>query len=190
MKENKVFSSKIEYVDDGFRGAYSWIIEQMKKRVKAPKLDSSVYPVWAWYQWNGTNKRKPDLRYGGYLQKGEKGYRIEFEIEDDKVLLSDFQLFHHVINYWYLPRNEEDAKSFELKMKKNEIDLLDLQDFNKRSETIDDLRVDVEKSWDLIFDLEWYDEYINYPKDKKSIQATFWKLSWKQVIDVKEFIAR
>lgn len=190
LKENKLFSGNTEYVDDNFRTSYNWMINQMKNRLKGSREDLTVYPVWAWYQWNGINKRKPDLRYGAHLQRGKKGYRIEFEIEDNKVLLSDFDLFHYVINYWYLPKNEEDAKSFEVEMKKNQIDLLDLQGFNKHSEIIDDLRVKIEKSWDLIFDLSWYDRDINLPKDKKSIQATCWELRWEQIIDVKEFIAR
>jgi hypothetical protein len=190
LKENKVFSGNIEYVDYDFKRSYRWMVGQMEKRLKTPRVDLSTYPVWAWYQWNGTNKRKPDLRYTAHLPKGEKGYRVEFEIEEEAVLLSDFDLFHHVINYWYQPKGEKDDKLFELEMEKKQIELFTLQDFNKHSRVIDDLRLRIEKSWDLIFDLEWYDKYINYPKDKKSIQATFWELRWEQVIDVKGFIGR
>lgn len=190
MKENGSLRGDDNCVYNDFKMAYNWMIEQMKIRLKIKRPNDSVYPVWAWYQWCGVDKRKPDLRYSGYGEKGTKLYRIEFEIEDDQVLLSDFDLFHFVLNYWYIPKNEKEHNVFEEKMDKNSITLLDLQDFNKNSEEINSLRYKIEKSWDLIFDLDWYDEYITSPKHEKSIQAVFWELQWNQVNDIKEFIAR
>ena len=63
-------------------------------------------PIWAWYQWEGS-RRKPDLRASGYLPKGEPGVRLELRVADDRVLLSDFDLWHYVLNYWYLPKSEK-----------------------------------------------------------------------------------
>lgn len=166
------------------------MIEQMKKRLKVQMPDSAAYPVWAWYQWQSDKKKKPDLRFGGYLPRGKKGYRIEFEIEDDKVLLSDFDLFHYVLNYWYIPKNEEEDNLFDYEMEKNKIEIFDLDDFSKDSRILDELRNKVERSWDLIFHLDWYDEYVTHIKNEKAIQAAFWELRWDQVVDVKEFISR
>lgn len=79
LKENKVFSGKTEYVDDDFRRAYSWMVDQMEKRLKVSRPDISTYPVWAWYHWNGISKRKPDLRYGAHLQKGKKDIELNLK---------------------------------------------------------------------------------------------------------------
>lgn len=190
MKETGILCGNAKYVCDDFKMAYNSMIEQMKKRLKIQRPNDLAYPVWAWYQWCGENKRKPDLRYSGYAQRGTKLCRIEFEIEEDEVLLSDFDLFHHVLNYWYIPKNERDDNAFDKEMGKNNITLLDLQDFKKNSKKIDLLRNKIEKSWDLIFDIDWYDEYITSSKYEKSIQAVFWELRREQVIDIKEFIAR
>lgn len=43
---------------------------------------------------------------------------IEFEIEQDSVLLSDFELWHFVLNYWYLPSSLQDIGRFEEELKK------------------------------------------------------------------------
>ena len=48
----------------------------------------------------------------------------------------------------------------------------------------------IENSWDRIFDLDWVDEEITHPFDKKSIQATFWQLHFDQIRDVQFFTAR
>jgi hypothetical protein len=190
LKETGSLRGNANHVYDDFKMAYNWMIEQMKIRLKINMPDDLTYPVWAWYQWCNEDKRKPDLRYSGYGEKGTKLYRIEFEIEDHKVLLSDFDLFHFVLNYWYISKNEKENNVFDEEMDKNNITLLDLQDFNKKSEKINSLRDQIEKSWNLIFDLDWHDEYITSPKHEKSIQAVFWELEWEQVIDIKEFIAR
>ena len=43
----------------------------------------------------------------GHLPKGERGVRLELQVADDRVLLSDFDLWHYVLNYWYLPETRE-----------------------------------------------------------------------------------
>lgn len=73
---------------------YDWLIRQMKKRIGSPP-QGIVYPVWAWYKQNGKHK-KPDLRgeRWGYGPGDEDYTCIEFEIQDDQVLLSDFDSWH------------------------------------------------------------------------------------------------
>lgn len=190
LRQNKILRGSSEYVDDDFRRSYNWMIKQMKKRLKIPMPDESAYPIWAWYQWNGINKKRPDLRSNSYAKRGSKLYRIEFEIEDDKVVLSDFDLFHFVLNYWYLPSDEKDDNLFNDELDKNKIRYINFQTENKSSKTLNKYISKIEKSWDKIFDLDWHSEYITSPKDEKSIQATLWELQWDQVINVKEFIAK
>jgi len=40
--------------------------EQMRKRLKCV-FKKVALPLWAWCQWEGERRRKPDLRSGGHL---------------------------------------------------------------------------------------------------------------------------
>jgi len=47
-------------------------------------------------------KRMPDLRSCGHLPRGIPGIRLELEVEEERVLLSDFSMWHAVLNQTYL----------------------------------------------------------------------------------------
>jgi len=98
-----------------FLAPYTWMAGQMERRLKIPRPNKKAMPIWAWYQWEGASRCKPDLRAAGYLPRGEQGVRIELKVADDCVLLSDFDLWHYVLNYWYLPESEKDGRAFEMK---------------------------------------------------------------------------
>jgi len=95
--------------------SYDWMAEQMMRRLKTARPSTDAMPIWAWYQWEG-RRRKPDLRANGHLARGERGVRVELEVADGRVLLSDFDLWHYVLNYWYLPKSEKDGEAFEKKL--------------------------------------------------------------------------
>lgn len=71
-----------------FPKEYIWIIGQMKKRLNDY---NGEYPVWLW-------PARPDLRCSGYVTKGEKAVLLEINIPEEKVLFSDFQAWHVVLN--------------------------------------------------------------------------------------------
>ena len=100
------------FVDKHFRPAYRWMRDQMRLRL-GPPPSSNSFPLWAWYQWQGASKKRPDLRFSGHLPSGETGVLIEFLAEADEVLLSDFELWHYVLNYLYLPSSSRDEAQFD-----------------------------------------------------------------------------
>ena len=171
-------------IDNYFLAAYNWMAEQMRHRL-AVRPSETALPLWAWYQWQGQNRRKPDLRASGHLMKGERAVRIEFEIDDRVVLLSDFELWHFVLNYWYLPVSEDDGEAFEKELAKHGLSFFHTKPLPHRK-----YHERIEKSWRRIFDLDWSSEGIASPRAEKSIQATLWKLRLDQVKNVQEFIAR
>ncbi|MDH7578945.1 MAG: DUF3841 domain-containing protein, partial [Bacillota bacterium] len=186
LQRDGVYRTDPSLVDPDFLFAYQWLVDVMKQRIGNPPEDY-MFPVWAWYQWRGPKRRKPDLRSGGFIGKREKGVRIEFELEDSQVLLSDFDLWHFVLNYWYLPYNEEDHKRFEEELEKKGISY-----YNQKPLADIDAHQKIVRSWERIFDLSWVDEkgYVAYPAEEKSVQATFWELRIDQVRKVKEFRQR
>ena len=104
------------HVIQEFLGSYVWMAAQMERRLSVPRPSKSAMPIWAWYQWEGAIRRKPDLRAAGHLPEGTNGVRVECRVEDCRVLLSDFDLWHYVLNYWYLAETEIHGEAFEKKL--------------------------------------------------------------------------
>ena len=172
-------------MDEYYLAAYQWMIRQMEVR-KIRKPFDKAFPIWAWYQWNGVAKRMPDLRYRGHLSPGSRGVRIKFETDDALVLLSDFDLWHYVLNYWYLSTSMAEGNRFDRELKRIGLDYYEMkplpnEEYHRR----------IERSWEKIFDLDWVDKYrhIAHKREGKSIQATFWELKLEYVREVKEFMA-
>jgi len=169
--------------------AYAWMAKKMKHRGLVPPSEVQ-YPIWAWFQWEGKRKKR-DMRESGYSKRGDTMVQLTIEIDDDAILLSDFDLFHYVLNGWYLPKDEKDQKAFEKAYMALGFKWHDLSNFHIESQQMKALRIKIEKSWSRIFDLEQDDNaYINGYNAKKSIQATFWALKREQVIQAEPFIAK
>ena len=76
-------------VSYSFRTVYKVMMDQMTKRL--PEYRGS-YPIWCWYS------PKPDLRNKAHLPAGTRGALIEIEVEVSRVLLSDFNSWHLILN--------------------------------------------------------------------------------------------
>lgn len=170
--------------EPSFRDAYAWMAAQMRVRLGPPPARCRM-PVWAWYQWSGCARRKPDLRAAGHLPKGTPGVRLEIEAAEHQVLLSDFELWHHVLNYWYLPESYSDQEAFDAALA-----AAGLSCFAARPLPDVHFHDVMQASWLRIFDLDWSARGIAYPKPKKRIQATLWEIRLDQVLDAKHFAAR
>ncbi len=68
--------------------AYEWLCEEMKERIGLPQHEKQL-PIWCWHSWNGVGK-KPDMRYKAHAKKGTEIFRLTLEIEENRLLLSDF----------------------------------------------------------------------------------------------------
>ena len=146
---------------------YEWLIRQMKKRIGLSP-EGVVYPVWAWYKQNGKH-RKPDLRgerwrYG----PGDEDYTcIEFEIQDDQVLLSDFDSWHIILNNGLFSDSEEKA---------------DQKDAYYDSLSAEEQRAYKEKNWEQVFDITPFEN--DWTRRGDWVQATVWELRKDMIRDV------
>ena len=163
--ENDVF-------DSCFRDAYNWLIKEMAKRIGEPP-EGVKYPVWAWhtYDWK---RKSSDLR-SRQGKPGEEMVRLEIEIPDDKVVLTDFDAWHFVLNNSYISdcNNEEEYDKI--------MEWYDALDSKKREE----LKYE---SWKSIFDLTPIDT--DWITNGAYIQATFWRLDEENIKKVKFFKSR
>ena len=89
--------------------AYSWMTDQMIKRI-GQKPKGVNYPMWAWYQWEGERKRLDMRSHRVWGEKGTPIVLLTIDVPPEKVLLSDFDMWHMVLNNGYLALTEEDEK--------------------------------------------------------------------------------
>ncbi len=157
----------------GFRngGAYRWMADRMRERL-GPAPGGVRYPLWAWARWEGADRRKPDLRSCRHTVGPGRFVRLDIEAPASRVLLSDFDAWHAVLNGWYLSWSEAEDEAFH-------------QPREGRSEA--SRRADIENSWTRIFDLEGGDPTWRGRPFERSIQATFWSLERADVVGVTLF---
>ena len=91
--------------EQAFKKAYDWMVEQMTKRI-GPPPEGVNYPVWAFLDGNS------DWEYGNG-EPGDTMVRIDFTIDDSRVVASDFNDWHFVINDWFLDDSEDEASEEE-----------------------------------------------------------------------------
>ena len=164
LKEKLLINDGVFLSDFGkdFCRQYKWMAEQMKLRGIKQVL-AAKYPFWAWYKYS-SKKNKPDLRHAGHAIHGTKCVCLELAIPDKDVLLSNFDLWHCVLND--MPVFEESDWDYSYVAYK----ALSIEEQIKIKE----------KSWEKIF-TDFYDS---------PIQATFWQLTVQDVREVRFFTAR
>ena len=164
-----VANEKFLFCGDELRFAYNWLSDQMRNRIGQPP-EGVRYPVWAWYQWEGKRKRM-DHRLSGYAKRGTPLVQITFEVDEDSFLLSDFDEWNNVLSNQYVANDEADLACF----------------YEQNSHP---KQRDVEPSWERIFNISHFMPGWDCEPEKKSIQATLWKINMAQVKKVEHFIAK
>ena len=148
--------SKSEGAGD-FKEAYDWMVAQMTKRLGPPPRPEIIYPVWGWQQY-GSYKKEYHGSISACSGDDDEFMFITAEIPDDMVLLSDFDLWHFVLNHWCIARS-------------------------KKEDTEDEERII--KSWELIFDLTTQHWCANQKRRNRWIQATSWELRKEWVVSAR-----
>jgi hypothetical protein len=167
-------------VDDMYCRSYDWIAGRMEEKI-GPRPAPEVYPTWAYYQWYGPDKKKPDLRYWGTrsFAASRTCALMTLEIPDEQVLVSDYDAWHFVLNGWYLG---DEKRSDEL---------WDIKNANKNWREYDDypqwLKNELEESWLNVFDFKKSRELLEYEEKEQVIQATFWEIKPEYVKSAVKF---
>ena len=162
----------IEQTSKNWLMQYDWLVSQMKKRIGLPP-SGVKYPVWAWKRWR-KDRVMPDLRFERWNCgcKGDKFFRLELEIPDEKVLLSDFDAWGIILNEGLL--SETEAECEELRR------IYKLLSPDKQKEMRN-------KNWQGVFDITAFEN--DWCERGYSVQATFWELRKEQIRKVKKFIS-
>lgn len=154
-----------------FINAYQWLRDQMAERNIEYRFNNS-HMIWAWEQWGGANKKAPDLRFNNVRRAytGEPYVLIEFEVDPKRVLLSDYDAWHFVLNYWELvPEKEKRQPRRYLPLSTPDID------------------ASTQQTWQRIFNFEQVRNQLEFTADQQLIQATLFELFYTDVVKVHEF---
>lgn len=169
QEKGYIVSDTNHIMEQSFLDSYAWLESKMLDLLPKPEIEC-IHPVWAWYRYNG--KSKPTLK--GQLEKGQIGYLIEFEIDENLVLLSSFDKWHLVLNH-----SDEDLKSkktyFDYTENQDDLSMFEAEGF-------------VEENGKLVFD--WNKIILDKNSLEDTIQATFWYLKKEQVLSYKKFKSR
>ena len=143
-----------------FEFPYKYMIHEMENRLPKPIDSATYYPIWAWYKVNG--RYNPSK----LLDKIHEGmYRLKVEIDNSRVLLSDFDLFASIIS---------GTRYFDLKKDK---EVISGKDYD----------AEFDEGLKKIFELHRKkDDYYGPSYRKETIQATFWELFIEDVVEIKE----
>lgn len=138
------------------RRPYDWMRAQMANRLEH---FSGEYPVWAW-------PKRPDLREGGHANRGTPLVLLTLEIPPARLVTSDFEAWHYVLNNWYLLTDEVDAQ---------------LREVNRPTQE------EIEGSWTQIFNPDALSSYVS---GRDLLQACVDRVYVKEVLAIRPFTAK
>ena len=160
------------------RPAYQWMAEQMVRR---GVLRPGRFPIWAW------RTPKPDLRHRALLPPGTKGVRIELDVSPARVLLSEFDAWHCVLNRGFLPLSDREDDAFDRRCERRTG-----KPIPRWKDLPDDLRAVTRQSWERIFELERLQDSAIWHAGRhwRYVQATIAEIRLADVIRAVGFVSR
>jgi hypothetical protein len=160
----KIQTSPMEFSEQEslFRLAYDWMKDAMDEAgIQGRK--PGMNPWWCWIRL-GEGQIKPTA-----MQADGTHVLLELSLDPKDVLLSDFDMWHVPLNYWFNAEGDEE-ESFE-----NELKLAGLNIYEDKP-LPEPFHTRVQASWRDVFCLERVNGYTRELKDK-AIQGVFWKMS-------------
>jgi len=147
---------------DTFMLCYDWLVDEASKHLEKPQGVEG--PIWL------------ALRSDFMPCPAENTVVIELEMERDKLLVLDMGKWDYILNYWHIPKDEKDRRSFRR--------ALDEKGVTNQSQVMMTqfhpvLKREMKKSWSRLFD-----ENIRVSEND---QAICWeiKMEWVVMVDGK-----
>lgn len=164
-----------------FRRQYRWLRERMKERVKGY---GGRAPIWCW-------TKKPDMR-GIWGPGGVRVVRAKLEIPAERVLVSDFDLWHVPLSNGYLAVDEADDEVFVREVRErtgHRFPRWYEEDFPEG------LRERVLDSWERVFPDRWGElkdpeRYGPGPEEDRRLQGCVEEIRPGDVLGVERFVTR
>ncbi len=182
----------------GFRHAYEWMGQRMDA-AGILRPCGAQFPFWAWAWWREGGASRPDARSCLPKSGQEPLALLEMEIPRESLLLSDFHLWHHPLNYWPLFPSAGEERLAERSWRRQGVDPY------RQKPLPAPQREALEAGWDLIFRLaplpsggweigdlaphqrRWLGAERGVPR---SVQACFWSLDPQYLVSSRPLLPR
>ncbi len=169
LEEKGVYRVKKEYIDkkmdtisDFYFKIYDWYTKKASEIVPKPK--GVEYPIWL--------STTSDVM----LQPTKGTVILEVEVDEDLVIITDFEKWGYVANWMYLPLNEDDEKKHDKELRKYGIGDETALIMGDKGNFYPLLKDKIIKSWDRLFD--------NSYKLSDSTQGTIWELKKEWITNI------
>jgi len=170
LEEKGVYRVKKEYIEaknDSISGyyfqLYDWYVKHAEKIV--PRPHGVEYPIWL----STSNEMM--------LQPTEGTVILTLNVQRKNVVISDFEKWGYVVNYWYVPLDREDEIRHNEELKKYGIGDESALYMSYKGNFYPLLRKKIIDSWNRIFDVSDDSACLS--------QATLWEIKKEWVVDVK-----
>lgn len=158
-----------------FRFAYQWMANKLREKDPS-KIQ---YPRWVYFKIHGNTDiniaKDLDLPYTKNI------CYLKLEINENRVLLSDVNLWELVLNLFYIPDNIlSSPNNFNNFMDKNKTSHKFILDKKINNPIYREMKNEIINSWDKIFDINKNNssKYLS-----KTIQGVLWEIKKEDVID-------
>lgn len=152
---------------------------------RGPPPQPQCWPVWAWYQKDGErDARQVPLERGADYSNI---VRLHLQLDDTRVLLSNFDVWSIVHNCAPIVDNDDEAEAFWARAAALGLPTAPLS-YDELDEILahPELGPELRQSWQKVFDLQRHiPEWTSEPAER-SIQAVFWEITAGDVIDVEQ----
>jgi len=181
--------------------------EQLTKRT-GPSTSGTFNPIWAWYKPGAKRGPSPRLRSESSVWSAEKIVRLEIEIPDSDVLLSNYYFWENITFGFQLAQSGQemgelvkelnsagfaipcsDARCAEQHdtsdfRQSNGVAFLSLCPHSSTTLRHPELGPSIRRRWEFIFD----PNFLNYKMESWGwLQAALWEIRLDQVVQVKHF---
>ncbi len=167
-------SQHIEGDDHDWARPYQWMRDRMAERVPSFSGD---YPMWGWIKRPST-KPKP-RRYRGTSEK----IRLTVVVPRSRVLFSDYDTWHSVLNHGYNCLTEKEWDAF--------YDRYPVHHSRMPSEMLTRYNTEIEQSWHGCLEFNTYDEPAvrHWSGDTRRfrVQACVDRFYWNEITSVRHF---
>ena len=161
LEKNGIYHVKEEYIRakndtiaDYYLELYRWYTGEARKYVSIPQ--ELKYPVWLC------------VTDENMLQPAKDTVILRLEVPKEQVVIANMEAWGYVVNYWYVPLNEEDAKKHAAELKRYGITEEDTLISTSKGNFYPTVKRKILSSWGRVFTMP--------PANKNDAVATIWEI--------------
>lgn len=144
---------------------YRWYTSEARKHIEIPQ--ELKYPIWLC------------VTEETMLQPVENTIILKLEVPKENVTIANMEAWGYVVNYWYVPLNDDDAKKHAAELKRYGINEEDTLISSSKGNFYPTLKRKILSSWGRVFTMP--------PANENDAVATIWEIKREWVKEVRHY---